>query len=220
MTATGTDIDALNAQLVDFARDWLERELSDAERLQLAAFAAGVAHNGGAPGAAPGPADAARARAAQSIDSGRQRAQDLIQQSLQRTQQTVAAGPPAAVAAAAAATVEAENAVLASVERAQSLQDLRPSAAPAAGSAPPGSAVIGQIAERLAQLVKTEVDACFQRQFGPVAAQLQAALDMARQQGLLAAEEAAGSAAAATGDVAGNAGNTGKNASPPVSQAG
>lgn len=169
---------ALDQQLTAFARDWLGIELGDEERARMrgavALLEAQQALQQGSAASAAGP----RRPAGSVIDLDRQRIQSLIDQNINRTQ--------AAVIGNARAERAAEAAVLGAVEKAESLADLRPPKPQAgANQAPRTDPLIAQIADQLTGLIKSEVDACFQQQFGPLAGQLQAVIDAAQASGLL-----------------------------------
>jgi len=161
----------------------LGRELSDGERVQVSAALDAIDADSKARAAAPAAGatvgQLGRSQAGSLIESGRQRIEDVIEQGLRRTQATVRKD--------ARAEREAEAAVLGAVERATSLEDLRPpkpapgNAGAAAGERP----MIAQIADQLAHLVQIEVEACFDKQFGPLAKQLQSVIDAAKDNGLI-----------------------------------
>lgn len=161
----------------------LGRELSDGERAQvnaaLDAIDADSKARAAAPAGGPTVGQLGRSQAGNLIESGRQRIEEVIEQGLRRTQATVRKD--------ARAEREAEAAVLGAVERATSLDDLRPpkpapgNAGAAAGERP----MIAQIADQLAHLVRLEVEACFDQQFGPLAKQLQSVIDAAKDNGLI-----------------------------------
>ncbi|MBN7135503.1 hypothetical protein A7A76_12110 [Lysobacter enzymogenes] len=157
-----------------FARIQLGRALQVEEQQVLSAYVAMV----GAQSLPPAPASPppSPGGAAGVLESGRQQIEAVIRQSLNRAQ--------AAVDGNAKAERAAETAVLGAVERAQSLQDLMP-AKPAPGAAAIPPTPMEQIAVRLAELVRHEVDACFQRQIGPLARQLQDVIGAAQSNGLL-----------------------------------
>ncbi|MGO1070247.1 hypothetical protein [Lysobacter sp. CA199] len=168
---------ALDDQVRRFARNWLGRELDENEHAQLAIFLAALDPASRDQASNLPMATGLRDQAGNTIDAGRQRIQNMIRQSLGRTQ--------AAVIGNAKAERAAETAVLGAVERASSLQDLRPTK-PAAGAADSREdPLIAQIAGRLTELIKIEVEACFQQQFGPLALQLQAVIEAAQASGLL-----------------------------------
>ncbi|MET4728769.1 hypothetical protein ABIE09_002580 [Lysobacter enzymogenes] len=159
-----------------FARTQLGRALQVEEQQVLSAYVAMV----GAQSQPPAPASPSPSPppggAAGVLENGRQQIEAVIRQSLNRAQ--------AAVDGNAKAERAAETAVLGAVERAQSLQDLMP-AKPAPGAAAIPPTPMEQIAARLADLVRHEVDACFQRQIGPLARQLQDVIGAAQSNGLL-----------------------------------
>ncbi|KRB03339.1 hypothetical protein [Lysobacter sp. Root690] len=204
---------ALDIQFAEFARDWLGIELGAEERARVRGAIAMLEAQqrmqaSQATQATQASAGAARRPAGRAIDLDRQRIQNLIDQHLSRTQVTVLGN--------ASAERAAESAVLGAVERAQSLDDLRPPK-PAAGAgananqAPRTDPLIAQIADQLTGLIKREVDACFQQQFGPLASQLQAVIDAAQDSGLLARK----SDSASLDESRGTAENSGKTAEKP-----
>ncbi|QWF17836.1 hypothetical protein [Lysobacter capsici] len=202
---------ALDAQLTEFARNWLGIELGAEERARVRGAIAMLEaqQRMQASQAAQASAGATARRPAGSvIDLDRQRIQNLIDQNLSRTQATVLGN--------ARAERAAETAVLGAVERAQSLDDLRPPK-PAAGTAagasqaPRTDPLIAQIADQLTGLIKREVDACFQQQFGPLASQLQAVIDAAQDSGLLAKKSDSASSDGSRGTTE----NSGKTAGKP-----
>lgn len=163
-----TSVDDVATQLHQLAERWLKRPLTADEERDLAAFRsalpAGPDHGGGV-------FDQVKAQAAQAVDEGRQRAQAAIQSVLRGSQQ---------VAQQVALEREQEDqAILKVVEAAKSLADLRPSALHQArdGETPGGRMVIAQIADRLANLVKAEVDACFEHQVGPLVRKIEAVVN-------------------------------------------
>lgn len=211
--APGTDpaVTALDAQLTEFARDWLGIELGAEERARVRgaiAMLEAQQRMQASQAAQASAGGAARRPAGSVIDLDRQRIQNLIDHNLSRTQATVLGN--------ARAERAAETAVLGAVERAQSLDDLRPPK-PAAGAsaganqAPRTDPLIAQIADQLTGLIKREVDACFQQQFGPLANQLQAVIDAAQDSGLLARK----SDSASSDESRGTAENSGKPAQKP-----
>lgn len=171
-----TKHNALNEQLQTFARNWVGRELDSEEQHQLAAFVSSL-------DAQEQQASQARTQARQVIDAGRHKIQAVIQQMLQ--------GAESAVRQNAQSQLSAEEAALKSVEGAKTLSDLRPSALRPSqdGDTPGNQLLISQIADRLANMVKAEVDDCFDRQFSSLARQLQAVLDAAQASGLLASAQ-------------------------------
>lgn len=171
---------ALDEQLAALARDWLGIELGDEERAKVRGAVALLEAQQRLKQAAAAPAAGSRRPAGSVIDLDRQRIQGLIDQNLSRTQ--------AVVMGNARAERAAEAAVLGEVEKAQSLDDLRPprpQPGAGAGQAPRTDPLIAQIADQLTGLIKRQVDDCFQQQFGPLAGQLQAVIDAAQASGLL-----------------------------------
>lgn len=160
----------LDQAVRDFARARLGRDLQPEEQQVLSAYIATI--DAPPPSAPPPPPGGA----AGVLERGRQQILDVIQQNLSRAQ--------AAVDGNAKAERAAETAVLGAVERAQSLEDLMP-AKPVPGEAAIPPTPMEQIAVRLAELVRHEVDACFQRQIGPLARQLQDVINTAQANGLL-----------------------------------
>lgn len=193
-SSVGSVLAELDRTVREFAAAQVGRELQEDEQKALSVYMAMLNAQAAPPaGAATGPHPAADA-----LDAGRQRILDVIRESLGRAQQ--------AVTGSARAGQAAERAVLGAVERAQSLQDLMPSKpAPAGGDA--RATPMELIAVRLSELIKLEVDACFQRQIGPLAGQLQAVIDAARANGLLTANSGSASAdeSSGTGHDGGNA---------------
>lgn len=165
----------LDEAVRSFARTQLGRALQAEEQQVLSAYVAmvGAQSQPPAPASPPPPPPGG---AAGVLENGRQQIEAVIRQSLNRAQ--------AAVDGNAKAERAAETAVLGAVERAQSLQDLMP-AKPAPGAAAIPLTPMEQIAARLAELVRHEVDACFQRQIGPLARQLQDVIGAAQSNGLL-----------------------------------
>lgn len=147
--------------------------------------------------------DGPGAQAASTIDIGRQHIQNVIRQSLGRTQ--------TAVMGNAKAERAAETAVLGAVERATSLQDLRPTRPAGGAQAPAEDPLIAHIAARLTELIKLEVDACFQQQIGPLASQLRDVIQAAQSNGLLPET----SDAASSDESRGTTENSGKSAETP-----
>lgn len=200
---------ALDAQLAEFARDWLGIELGTEERARVRGAIAMLEAQQRMQAAQAAQASAgatARRPAGSVIDLDRQRIQNLIDQNLSRTQATVLGN--------ARAERAAETAVLGAVERAQSLDDLRapkPAAGANANQVPRTDPLIAQIADQLTGLIKHEVDACFQQQFGPLASQLQAVIDAAQDSGLLARK----SDSASSDESRGSTENSGKTAEKP-----
>lgn len=170
--AAGGAREELDRVVRDFARAQLGRELGQDEQQVLAAYVALVEAQ------SPAPATASRGDVGNLFDSERQQIQEVIRQSLQRAQSAVASNARAGEAA--------EREVLGVVERAQSLQDLiPPKPAPGAPARTAPATPMEQIAVRLGELVREEVQACFQREIGPLARQLQQVIDAARANGVL-----------------------------------
>ncbi|MBT2748494.1 MULTISPECIES: hypothetical protein [unclassified Lysobacter] len=187
----------LDEQLRVFAHKYFDLELSEAQRAELALhLIAPDAHARAQTSAAAG---GRRGQAGDAIDEERQRIQAVIKQSLGRAQ--------AALISNAQAERAAESAVLGALERTDSLEGLRPKDLPP-GTQPP---LISQIAGRLTELIKAEVDACFQQQFGPLALQLQAVIDTAQAKGLLPKKD--------EDDAAGDASKSGKTTEKPAAAA-
>lgn len=158
----------LAEKLHQLAENWLKRPLTVAEEQELAAFGRTLMADSDHGGSF---SDQVKAQATRVVNEGRQRAQAAIQSVLQSSQQ---------VAHQVAREREQEDqAILRVVEAAESLADLRPSALHQArdGETPGGRIVIAQIADRLANLVKAEVDACFERQIGPLVQKIEAAVN-------------------------------------------
>ncbi|MGO1000465.1 hypothetical protein [Lysobacter sp. CA196] len=183
-SALGKAVDPIRTELdhrVDLlALHVLGRRLSDGERMEVGSVLDAIdADSKARAAAAPTVGQLGRSQAGNLIESGRQRIEDVIEQSLRRTQATVRKD--------ARAEREAEAAVLGAVERATSLDDLRP---PKPQPGNPGGAtgerpMIAQIADHLAHLVHLEVEACFDKKFGPLAKQLQSVIDAAKDNGLI-----------------------------------
>lgn len=177
-----SDIESqVSSSLRRLAETWLKRSLTPAEARELESFQQSWA-SGDSPAAMPAatqvpgnatssdPADHARAQAAQALAEGRQRSENVIRDILQKLQSTAAQ--------ALQAHEHEEAAILKIVESARSLNDLRPSALslPGSGVPPAAQLVLPQIADRLANLVKSEVERCFQQNFGPLQRELANAL--------------------------------------------
>ncbi|GLQ93814.1 hypothetical protein [Dyella acidisoli] len=170
------------AALRRVAEAWLKRPLTPAEEQELEQFQNDMSSNAVATASAVpsgDPAAHARAQAAQAVKEGHQRADSAIRNVLQRIQGTATQ--------ALQAQEREEQAILRVVQAARTLADLRPSALAAAGQGMPGAGgmVMSQIADRLANLVKSEVEQNFQQTFGRLQQQLQSAiteLDAAKQQ--------------------------------------
>lgn len=164
------------------AEAWLKRPLTPAEEQELEQFQNGRSSDATAtasPVPSGDPAAHARAQAAQAVKEGYKRADSAIRNVLQRIQGTATQ--------ALQAQEREEQAILKVVQAARTLADLRPSALAAAGQGMPGAGgmVMSQIADRLANLVKSEVERNFQQTFGSLQLQLQKAiteLDTVKQQ--------------------------------------
>jgi len=172
---SNSDPDAL-ASLRRLATTWLQRPLTAAELAELEQFQQSTANDQPVQSAAASaaasndPAVHARLQASQVLNEGRQRSESLIREVLQKLK--------ANAAQALQAQEREEQAILKIVQTAQSLNDLRPSmlVTPASGVPPAAQLALPQIADRLANLVKTEVEQCFERYFGPLQRQLASAL--------------------------------------------
>lgn len=158
--------DPLFTQLHALAERWLKRPLTAAETRELARFRQSSGH--GAGGASP-----AAVQAEQTVQEARRQAQAAIQNVLD--------GARELAQRMAREREQEDRAILAMVESAGSLADLRPSALPGGeGQGPPADRiVIAQIADRLANMVRTEVQACFERQLAPLANRIEALLNEA-----------------------------------------
>ncbi|MDQ1092413.1 hypothetical protein QE400_001826 [Xanthomonas sacchari] len=168
-----------SATLQQFAQRWLGRALTPIEEEQLRRFASETS----APPAVP--AAEVDGASPSLIDAERQRVQGLIQQMMQKMQNTRGE--------LNGATAASEAAVLKAVQSANSLDQLRPGQLrpPQNGEGGMNHMVMSQIADRLANLVQAEVRACFDREFANLAQQMQAVIDAARAQGLIADAQAA-----------------------------
>ncbi|MCC8395288.1 hypothetical protein LJ656_22120 [Paraburkholderia sp. MMS20-SJTR3] len=169
-----SDLEAdTSAALRSFAENWLKRALTPDELAELERFRRAWRDGERAPAAQPAadPAAKVREQAAQAVSDAKQRSDSAIREVLQKLQGTAAQ--------ALQAYENEERAILKVVEAARSLNDLRPSSLnPAANAASPGvQMVLPQIADRLANLIKSEVDQCFERHFGPLQRQLAALLN-------------------------------------------
>lgn len=160
--------DPLSTQLHMLAERWLKRPLTAAEAQELARFRQSLEHNGAATADQP----VAQA-AAQAVQDARQQAQAAIQNVLEGARQLTQH--------MASEREQEDRAVLRMVENAGSLAELRPSALPAGDGqvSPAGRIAIAQIADRLANLVRTEVQACFERQLAPLASRVEVLLNQA-----------------------------------------
>jgi hypothetical protein len=178
-----SDIESeVSTSLRTLAESWLKRPLITTELAQLEQFqrdwgnatASGGASQGGMAPAAPvsgDPAAQVRQQAAQAVSEAKQRSESAIRDVLKKLQGTTAQ--------ALQAHESEEQAILRIVEAARSLNDLRPSVLNLAASGAPPSAqvMLPQIADRLVNLIKTEVDQCFERHFGPLQRQLAAVIE-------------------------------------------
>jgi hypothetical protein len=161
------------------AENWLKRRLTPAEIVELDHFQREWSK--GAPAqtaqiaqAAVDPAAKVRqqaVQAVQAVNEAKQRSETAIREVLQKLHGTAAQ--------ALQAHESEEQAILKVVDAARSLNDLRPSSLSLSASGAPSSAqmVLPQIADRLANLIKSEVDQCFERHFGPLQRQLAAVLN-------------------------------------------
>lgn len=170
MTQLDPDI---SAALRSVAEAWLKRPLTAAEEQELAAFqqTAAATPGGGASTQGLGdPAAAARAQAEQAVLEGQARTDSAIREVLRKIQGTTAQ--------ALQAQDREAQAILKTVEAAKTLGDLRPSALNAANPGTPGSGgmLMAQIADRLANLVKAEVQQSFNQNFGRLQQQLEQAI--------------------------------------------
>ncbi|MXV06318.1 MULTISPECIES: hypothetical protein [unclassified Xanthomonas] len=159
--------------LHQFAQRWLGRPLTSIEEAHLRQFASETA-------VAPAVPVAETAGASPSlIDAERERVKGLIQQ-MQQMQNSRGA--------LSGATAASEAAVLKAVQSANVLDQLRSGQLrpPQNGEGGGNHLVMAQIDDRLTKLVQTEVQACFDREFGTLTQQMQAVLEAARAQGLIA----------------------------------
>lgn len=155
------------------AEAWLKRPLTPTEEIELNAFMRTVAETPPAQAAAvksSDPAAHARAQASQALTEGQARTGAAIRDILQKISGTTAQ--------ALQAQEREEQAILKVVEAAKTLSDLRPSAlgVAASGVATGERMVMSQIADRLANLVKTEVEQSFRQSFGRLQQQLESAI--------------------------------------------
>jgi len=154
------------------AEAWLKRPLTPTEEIELDAFMRTVAETPPTSAAAKSsdPAAHARAQASQALSEGQARTGAAIRDILQKISGTTAQ--------ALQAQEREEQAILKVVEAAKTLADLRPSAltSVAAGVASGERMVMSQIADRLANLVKTEVEQSFRQSFGRLQQQLESAI--------------------------------------------
>lgn len=148
--------DPVFTQLLALAEHWLKRPPTAAEMQELARFRQSIESGQDASGV---PAT----QAAQTIRDARQQAQAAIRDIVEGARQ---------LAQRVAGEREQEDrAILKVVESAGSLAELRPSALPADDAPGPAAdrIAIAQIADRLANLVRAEVQTCFERQLAPLA---------------------------------------------------
>ncbi len=157
------DTSELNDDLDQLARSWLKRPLTEQERQQLLDFQR--SWQGSPPS---DPAAQARRQAEQVIEAERQRTQDSISNILRSVRR--------ASGEALRAQESGEQALLQAVEAASSLADLRPSHLSPGQPGGSSQIVMAQIADRLANLVRSEVQRCFEQQFGSLRRQLESAL--------------------------------------------
>jgi|GEM_PF-1027269 len=157
------------------AENWLKRRLTPAEVAELSHFQREWSKETPAQlmqstQAAADPAAKVRQQAVQAVNEAKQRSETAIREVLQKLHGTAAQ--------ALQAHESEEQAILKVVDAARSLNDLRPSSLSFSASGVPSSAqmVLPQIADRLANLIKSEVDQCFERHFGPLQRQLAALL--------------------------------------------
>ncbi|HEX7813776.1 hypothetical protein [Dyella sp.] len=150
------------------AEKYLGRPLVPAEMQMLAQYERAHAE---APREA-GDAQAVRAQAQWLAEGGAERSQarvrdilQVLQHSSQKAQDT---------------QKRAEQEILKTVERANSLSGLRPTEPPASAPAV-GNETVNQIADRLAKLVKDEVEKAFQSQFGALQRQLDEAVRLLKE---------------------------------------
>nr|WP_240906800.1 hypothetical protein [Pseudomonas aeruginosa] len=157
----------LGRNLVQLAQRWLKRPLTSEEHEQLRQFQLGLGND-----ASSDPAVHARQQAEQVIENGRQRSEGSIRQILQNVQQ--------ASTQALRAQDSGEQAILEAVNAAGSLAELRPGHLQS-GQASANQLVMSQIADRLANLVKSEVRLCFEQNFGSLKQQLENAIAIFNQ---------------------------------------
>lgn len=149
----------------------MKRELNAAEEQLLAEFQRSTLNAQG--GNTPSPSDPAayaRQQAEQAVQEGQARVDTTIRQVLQKIQGTTTQ--------ALQAQDRESAAILKVVEQAKTLADLRPSAlnTTAAGAPSDSKMVMSQIADRLANLVKAEVEQSFKQNFGRLQQQLEQAI--------------------------------------------
>lgn len=178
--------DPLQSSVVDFSTRYLGRELSDEERERLGALTAQWTR---VPREAAMHADATLRESREAMNETLEKASEIA-----RSQ----------VRLAGAGAEGDAHALVRLLEKASSLADLRPSRLPDGRGGGKSHLVIAQIADRLANLVKKEVDVRFQERFGPLAQQVEHALA-----GLAAAKGGGDPGGAGSGSEAiGNASST------------
>ena len=140
-------------RLYDFAEHWLGRRLDEDERICLAGLAASPASSQPPPAASP------QRAAADVIEAEKARMRSVIARMLENAHDIMQRNMRA---------VRTEEAALRAVEASPTLQELRPSTLrqPQPGETATEQLLIAQIADRLGNLVRAEVDACFNRRFG------------------------------------------------------
>ncbi|TRX74971.1 hypothetical protein [Pseudomonas mangiferae] len=158
------DAPELNESLNELAQNWLKRPLTEQERQHLLAFQRSLRDQT----RQRDPAAQARRQAEETIEEGRQRTRDSIADVLRTVRQ--------ASSEALQAQQNGEQALLQAVEAASSLADLRPSNLNPGAPGGTSQIVMSQIADRLANLVKSEVQQCFEQNFGSLRRQLESAL--------------------------------------------
>jgi hypothetical protein len=169
----------LTEQVHQFARQWLGHDLDENERRELAEFLATLSADEAVLG---GYTDQARRHAADIVDQGRQRVEAAMKTVLGAAKTPPGDAAPAKGAAPAAPLTREEQAILRLLESSRTLGDLRPSHLKGASEGETAAAqlAIAQIADRLAILIKAEVEACFERQYGPLTRQIEAVLEAGR----------------------------------------
>lgn len=154
--------DSKTQALYDLTRQWLGRELSDAERAQLRAFA--VATQSTAQGTSEAPNPTASSHAAE-IEGARQRV-DAARRSVDAAMREGDQAVHDAIALAAAQDMDLPKGH--------------------AGLDPDGGPSVGQQADLLAETIRREVQAQFDRHFAVLAQQMQEMVDAARAKGVIA----------------------------------
>lgn len=140
-------------RLYEFAEHCLGRRLEEHERMCLAGLA-------GSPAPSQPPSTASpRQAAADVIEAEKARMRSVIAKMLENVHDIVQRSMQA---------VRTEEAALRAVEASPTLDQLRPSTLrqPQPGETATEQLLIAQIADRLGNLVRAEVDACFNRRFG------------------------------------------------------